>query len=383
MSELVMEKNPVQDRINLLEMDYAALENWLVNDLKQPRFRAAQLWQWIWQKLEMDFSAMSNVSRELREILTEKACIKLPEIVSTSTGKDGTTKFLLEFNDGARVETVLIPALNRVGETRWSQCLSTQVGCPMQCTFCATGQMGFRRNMSMGEILGQVFIGKQWLKDLRPDRPVLRNLVFMGMGEPLLNLQSLIPALQVLGDERGANFSPRRITVSTCGLEKGLEKLGESGLAYLAVSLHAPNQKLREKIMPHAARWDLDKMLAALSAYPLKTRERITFEYLLLGGVNDSLEHAKQLAHILSHIKAKLNLIVYNPVPGLPFKAPEAETVEAFQKYLCDRHITAILRKSRGGDIEAACGQLATPYDDAGKEGSGQEQSTNSTASEQ
>lgn len=372
------EKSPEKEKINLLNLDYPSLESWLVNDLKQPKFRAVQLWQWIWQKLECDFSAMSNISRELREILSEKACIKLPKIISTSTGQDGTTKLLLELEDGARVETVLIPALNRAGETRWSQCLSTQVGCPMKCAFCATGKMGFKRNMSMGEILGQVLLGKQWLKDLRPERPVLRNLVFMGMGEPLLNLQGLIPALQVLGDERGANFSPRRITVSTCGLEKGLEKLGESGLAYLAVSLHAPNQKLREKIMPGAARWDLDKMLAALSNYPLKTRERITFEYLLLGGVNDSLEHAKQLAGILSHIKAKLNLIVYNPVPGLPFKAPQAVDVEAFQKYLCDRHITAILRKSRGADIEAACGQLATTYEDANGDKSNQRQSSNS-----
>ncbi len=351
------------EKINLVEFDYPALENWVVSDLKQPKFRAMQIWQWIWQKLEWDFSKMTNISRELRDILTEKAYVGLPGIVSTSTSKDGTTKFLLEYPDGARVETVMIPALNKAGETRWSQCLSTQIGCPMKCAFCATGKMGYKRNMTMGEILGQVLVGKEWLKDNRPDRPVLRNLVFMGMGEPLLNLQGLILALQVLGDERGANFSPRRITVSTCGIEKGLEKLGESGLAYLAISLHAPNQKLRERIMPKASQWDLDKMLKSLSEYPLKARERITFEYLLLGGVNDSLEYAKQLARILSHIKAKLNLIIYNPVEGLPYKAPEPENVEAFQKYLCDRNITAILRKSRGGDIEAACGQLATDYD--------------------
>lgn len=345
---------------NLLDLDFAALESWLVNGLGQPAFRATQIWQWIWQKLEFDFSKMTNVSRDLRTILEERAAIGLPSIAQSVSGSDGTTKFLLEFADGATVETVLIPAVNRIGETRWSQCLSTQVGCPMGCSFCATGKMGFTRNLSMGEILGQALIGKKWLNDVRPDRPVLRNLVFMGMGEPLLNLKSLIPALRTLNDPKGANFSPRRITVSTCGVEKGLEELGESGLAYLAVSLHAPSQGLREQLMPGAASWNLDRMLKALSRYPLKMRERITFEYLLLGGVNDSLEHAKQLTEILSHIKSKLNLIVYNPVPGLPFKPPKAEAVEAFQKYLCDRHITAILRKSRGGDINAACGQLAT-----------------------
>lgn len=348
-----------EDKINLLELDYPALEAWVVNELGQPKFRAAQLWQWVWQKLERDFDKMTNLSKDFREKLNEKAVVRLPAVVKKSVSKDGTTKLLLESGDGSRIETVLIPALNKAGETRWSQCLSTQAGCPMKCAFCATGKMGFQRNLSMGEILGQVLIGKELLKDFRPDKPVLRNLVFMGMGEPLLNLGALIPALEVLGDERAANFSPRRMTVSTCGVEKGLEKLGESGLAYLAVSLHAPNQSLREKIMPRAARWNLDDMLKALAEYPLKTRERITFEYLLLGGVNDSLEHAKELTRVLSHVKGKLNLIVYNPVEGLPFKAPKAEDVEAFQKYLCDRNITAILRKSRGADIEAACGQLA------------------------
>lgn len=347
-------------KINLLDLDFPELQEYFITELKQPKFRTVQLWQWIWQKLEFDFAAMSNISRELRAILAEKTFVQLPKIVNCQTSRDGTTKFLLEFTDGARAETVLIPAPNKLGEIRWSQCLSTQIGCPMHCAFCATGQMKYKRNMSMAEILGQVLIGKQWLKDLRPDKPVLRNLVFMGMGEPLLNLEGLIPALQVLGDARAANFSPRRITVSTCGLEDGLEKLGESGLAYLAVSLHAPNQALREKIMPGAAKWNLEKMLSALANYPLKTRERITFEYLLLGDVNDSLEHAHQLTVILSHIKAKLNLIVYNPVPGLPFQAPDPQKVAAFQKYLCDRHITAILRKSRGADIAAACGQLAT-----------------------
>lgn len=347
-------------RVNLLDFTLPELEEWFGTKLDQPKFRAAQVWQWLWQKLVLDFSAMTNVSKSLRQELAQIATIELPEIKAKRTAADGTTKLLLRFADGALAETVLIPAINRAGETRWSQCLSTQIGCPMACAFCATGQMGFTRNMSMGEIVAQVLIGKMHLDDTRPDRPILRNLVFMGMGEPLLNLDNLLPALRVLGDEKGANFSPRRITVSTCGVEKGLRELGASGLAYLAVSLHAPSQELRKTLMPGAATWPLGEMLSSLAAYPLKTRERITFEYLLLGGVNDSLEHARELARVLSHVKAKVNLIVYNPVPGLPFKAPESGKVEAFQKYLCDKNFTAILRKSRGADIEAACGQLRT-----------------------
>lgn len=345
--------------VNLLEMTLPALRKWLEEELREPRFRADQVWQWIWQKLVRNFGEMTNVSVKLRRKLEELAVIKWPELLKTQESADGVKKLLLGLEDGARIETVLIPAENRRCEIRWSQCLSTQVGCPMGCQFCATGQLGFKRNLSMGEILGQVLWGRQFLDDVHPDRPVVRNLVFMGMGEPLLNLSALMPALECLHEEGGANFSSRRITVSTCGLGPELRELGESGLAYLAVSLHAPTQEIREKIMPRAAQWPLDKMMAALANYPLKARERVTFEYLLLGGVNDRPEHARQLARLLNPIKAKLNLIIYNRVAGLPFCAPEPEAVEAFQKILWEKNITAILRKSRGSDISAACGQLA------------------------
>ncbi|MBO5491212.1 MAG: radical SAM protein, partial [Desulfovibrio sp.] len=230
--------------------------------------------------------------------------------------------------------------------------------CAMGCTFCSTGQMGFERNMSMGEILGQVLVARAHLGDARPDRPVLRNLVFMGMGEPLLNLREVMRALQSLNNDKGLNFSPRRITVSTCGIEKGLRELGESGLAYLAVSLHAPTQELRARIMPKAARWPLEELVAALQSYPLKTRERITFEYLLLGGVNDGPEQARELARLVGSVKGKLNLIVYNPAEGAPYAAPAEDRVLAFEQCLWKRHITAIVRKSKGQDIRAACGQL-------------------------
>lgn len=346
------------ERIDILELEYGQLEKWMVEGLGEPKFRAAQVWQWVWQKLARDFASMTDVAKKLRQKLAETAVIEWPEIEAVQTSRDGTTKFLLRFKDGAMAETVLIPSEDRAGSRRWTQCLSSQIGCPMQCAFCATGQMGFRRNMSSGEILGQVLVARDYLDDRRADWPILRNIVFMGMGEPLLNMSSLIPALRVLGHERGLNFSPRRITVSTCGIEKGLRELGEGGLAYLAVSLHAPTQELRGKIMPKAATWHLDDMVAALACYPLKTRERITFEYLLLGGINDSIEHAKKLAGLVGRVKGKLNLIVYNPTPGLPFVAPEPEQIEKFQKYLWNKNVTAILRKSKGADIAAACGQL-------------------------
>ena len=348
-----------EQKFDLLEFTRPKLRSLFMEELKEPAFRADQVWQWLWQKLTCDFSAMTNVAKKLRSVLSEIVFINLPEIQDKKVGEDGTTKFLLRLADGTPIETVLIPAPNRAGEIRWSQCLSTQAGCPMGCSFCATGNMGYVRNLGVSEILAQVFIGRKHLEDVHPDRPVLRNLVFMGMGEPLLNIKNLMPALQILNDPLGSNFSPRRITVSTCGIEQGLRELGDSGLAWLAVSLHAPNQELRARIMPGAAKWPLDDMLAALEKYPLKTRERITFEYLLLGGVNDSEAHARELVRILSRIRAKVNLIPYNPVQGLPYAKPAEAAVADFQKILCDKNITAILRKSRGADIGAACGQLA------------------------
>ncbi|MDE6735028.1 MAG: 23S rRNA (adenine(2503)-C(2))-methyltransferase RlmN [Desulfovibrio sp.] len=345
-------------RPNLLDLTLPALIDWMRDELGEPKFRAVQLWQWLWRKMARDFEGMSDISRATRARLAEAARIRWPEVAQKQESADGTVKFLLRMEDGALVESVLIPSEGRDGARRWSQCLSSQVGCPMACTFCATGSMGFGRNLSMGEILGQVLVARDYLGDTRPDWPVLRNLVFMGMGEPLLNWGAVKDALVSLNDDRGLNFSPRRITVSTCGIREGLRELGDSGLAYLAVSLHAPNQALREKLMPRAARWPLPELMAALAAYPLKTRERITFEYLLLGGVNDSPEHAAELARLVNRVRGKLNLIVFNPWPGAPWQAPSEERVLAFERALWDRNITAIVRKSKGQDIAAACGQL-------------------------
>ena len=394
---------------DILDLTYGELERFLTEEMHERPFRAKQLWQWLWQKGVTDFESMTDVSKNTRAELAKRAYIRWPEIAQTQVSTDGTTKFLLRLADGALVETVLIPG----ARGRLTQCLSCQVGCAMGCTFCSTGAMGFERNMTMAEILGQVLVARRYLDELarrglpmpgaenladspedlfgaqemdqedgdwddggetspesggsaaqnapapgRGGRDALRNLVFMGMGEPLLNLPNVMRALETLNSGTGLNFSPRRITVSTCGLREGLKELGDSGLAYLAVSLHAPTQELREKIMPKAARWPLDKFMEALSAYPLKTRERLTFEYLLLGGVNDGVEHAKALARLMSRVRGKLNLIIYNPADGMPYMKPTPERILAFEQYLWSKNITAIIRKSKGQDIKAACGQL-------------------------
>ncbi len=343
---------------NLLDFTLPELTAFLA-ELGHPRFRAVQLWQWLWQHMARDFDSMTSLSRALREQLARVAVITWPDVDRIQVSADGTTKFLLRLEDGQKVETVLIPSTNREGNVRWTQCLSTQVGCAMACTFCSTGTMGFTRNMTMAEILGQILVARDYLHDTRPQWPVLRNLVFMGMGEPLLNYDNLTRALESLNENGGLNFSPRRITVSTCGIRKGLRQLGESGLAFLAISLHAPTQELRKKLMPAAASWPLDDLLDTLNSYPLKTRERITFEYLLLGGVNDGPEQARQLVKVVRAVRrSKINLIIYNESAGSPYREPAHERVLAFEKILWDAGITAVIRKSKGRDIDAACGQL-------------------------
>ena len=341
----------------ILNLTLDELTHWLCRDMGEAPFRARQLWKWLWQRRARSFAVMSDLPLALRSRLEENARIVWPAVESTRVSSDGTVKFLLRLSDGELVETVLIASESREGKGRLTQCLSSQVGCPMGCTFCGTGAMGFTRNMSMGEILGQVLVAQDYLGDAQGGTR-LRNLVFMGMGEPLLNLAEVMKSLKTLNSEPGLSFSPRRITVSTCGIEKGLRELGESGLAYLAVSLHAPSQELRARLMPRATLWPLPALLDSLRAYPLKARERLTFEYLLLGGINDSLEHAVALAGIMAKVKGKLNLIAYNPVNGTPYRAPTPEALQAFENHLRAKHITAIVRKSRGRDIEAACGQL-------------------------
>ncbi|WP_243357611.1 23S rRNA (adenine(2503)-C(2))-methyltransferase RlmN [Fundidesulfovibrio terrae] len=345
---------------NLLDLSFHQLEALLVS-LGEPPFRARQVWQWLWQKAVASPLSMTNLSKALRERLAEAAEIRMPRVAQKLESSDGTVKFVLDLDEGenaASIETVLIPE-----KTHYTQCLSTQAGCAMACTFCRTGQMGLTRNLTPGEILGQILVAKAHLAAV-DTRLNLRNLVFMGMGEPLLNYNNLLQAIEALHHPQGLDFSTRRITVSTVGIVPGILEFGRSGMGALAVSLHAPTQELREKIMPKAAKaLPLNKLIETLKQIPLKPRETITFEYVLLGGVNDSLQQAKELVRILSHVKGKVNLIAYNESPGLPYKTPDPAAVEAFQKALWDKGITVTLRKSKGRDIFAACGQLLAAHE--------------------
>lgn len=339
-------------RPNLLDLTFHELETLMAN-LGEPPFRARQVWQWLWQKGATSPEEMTNLSKDLRSRLAEASVIVLPRVARKLESADGTVKFLLALHDGESIETVLIPE-----KTHYTQCLSTQAGCAMACTFCRTGLMGLRRNLSHGEILGQILVARNHLEAAATGLK-LRNLVFMGMGEPLMNYDNLLHSLESLHHPQGLDFSTRRVTVSTVGIVPGILEFGRAGMGALAVSLHAPTQELREKIMPKAARaLPLDKLMEVLGKYPLAHRETITFEYVLLGGVNDTPQHARELVRLISHVKGKVNLIAYNESPGLPYKAPKPEDVEAFQKILWDKSVTVTLRKSKGRDIFAACGQL-------------------------
>ncbi|MBI5518908.1 MAG: 23S rRNA (adenine(2503)-C(2))-methyltransferase RlmN [Desulfovibrio sp.] len=342
-------------KADLLNLTRSELEAFVVDELKQPRFRSDQLWHWLWHRGAQSFDAMTNLSRELKGKLAERAAIVYPGVDVVRVSRDGTIKLLLKLADGERIETVLIPMAGH-----YTQCLSTQVGCAMACSFCSTGELGLTRNMTMGEILGQIMVARAHLAQngLQP----LKNLVFMGMGEPLMNLTELLRSLETLGSAEGISIASRRSTVSSVGIPQGLKILGDSGLAVPAISLHAPTQELREKLMPKAARVPLDELLGCLDRYPLKSRERVTYEYIMLGGVNDSLAHAKQLVRLLGQRRCKVNLIGYNPPPPetgkAPFQAPDPEGVLAFENYLRSKSITTFIRRSMGQDIAAACGQL-------------------------
>ena len=339
------------ERQNLLDLSFHKMEDFLTG-LGEPPFRARQVWQWLWQKKTVSPAEMTNVTKALREKLEEVAVIRRPEVAKRLESRDGTVKYVLALNDGNAVETVLIPE-----KGYYTQCLSSQVGCAMACTFCRTGQMGLTRNLTPGEILGQILVARADIES-RGFPFKLRNLVFMGMGEPLLNYNNLLQSLESLHHPQGLDFAARRITVSTVGIVPGLLEAGKSGLCALAISLHAPTQELRAQIMPKAARLPLDELMRVLAQIPLKPRERLTFEYVLLGGVNDSPAEARELVRLMRRVRGKVNLIAFNPAPGLPYQAPDPAKVAAFQKIIWDQEITVTLRKSKGQDIFAACGQL-------------------------
>jgi 23S rRNA (adenine2503-C2)-methyltransferase len=344
----------VDAKTNLLGMSQSDLEQFFAAHGEKP-FRVRQLLQWIYQRGVTDFDEMTDLSKATRAWLAAETEVALPEVTARHDSADGTVKWLFASGAGQAVETVFIPEPGR-----GTLCISSQVGCALDCAFCATGAQGFNRNLSSAEIVGQVRHAIAELPRRNNGQPAVTNVVFMGMGEPLANYRNLAPALDLLVSDLAFGLSRRRVTVSTSGLVPALEKLGNECNVALAVSLHAPNDALRDEIVPINKLHPIATLLQACWAYAAKHANRfITFEYVMLRGVNDSLAHADQLAGLLKGKPAKINLIPFNPFPDTRFKRSSAETIRKFQERLRQRGLVATTRKTRGDDIDAACGQLA------------------------
>ncbi len=338
-------------RLNVKLLSHNELQARLV-DMGLKSYRAGQILKWIYTHYVLSFEGMTNIAKGERGLLASVFTIPAPKISKTEVSRDGTRKFLFELEDRHSIESVLIP-----DEDRKTLCISSQVGCRQACRFCLTGSGGFTRDLRDYEISDQVLEVSRILSQERARS--ITNIVLMGMGEPLANFDEVIKALKIITSEAGLGFSPRRVTVSTAGLVPEIEKLGESGVKVnLAVSLNATTDEVRNKIMPVNRRYPMEELVAACKRFPLEPRRRITFEYVMLKGVNDSGEDAQRLAKLLRGIKCKVNLIPFNPFPGSEFERPDDITVRRFQKILLDHHYTAPVRESRGRDISAACGQL-------------------------
>jgi 23S rRNA (adenine2503-C2)-methyltransferase len=334
---------------DLAELEPAELETTLSAVGCEP-FHSHQIYRWIYKCGVTDFGRMTDLSKALRARLQDDFVVNTPRIVSDETSTDGTRKLALELGDGRRIESVFIPDTPSM-----TFCISTQVGCAMGCGFCLTGKMGLVRNLTAGEIAGQVRVLAATTGML--DHPF--NIVLMGMGEPLHNYEQTMKALRILHSQHGLAISPRRVTLSTVGIIPGLERLAREPLMpNLAVSLHATTDEQRTMLVPPNKRYPLAAILDTCRKFPLKKRSRITFEYVMLGDVNDGPDDARRLVKLLSGIKSKVNLIPLNPAPGIAYDRPSDDRVNRFAQILADRHITVSVRKSRGRDIRAACGQL-------------------------
>jgi 23S rRNA (adenine2503-C2)-methyltransferase len=321
------------------------------------RMRASQLWRWIHHYGVTDFAAMTDVAKETRSSLAEAFTLARPEVVERQVSKDGTRKWLIRMAPGIEVETVYIPDVGRAG----ALCVSSQVGCTLNCTFCHTGTQALVRNLTAAEIVAQVQVARDDLGEWpspKEDRR-LSNIVFMGMGEPLYNLDNVADAIDIIADNEGIAISRRRITVSTSGVVPELKALGERTQAMLAISLHATNDALREKLVPLNRKYPIAELMAAIRAYPqLSNAKRVTFEYVMLKGVNDSPADAKALVKLLAGVPAKINLIPFNPWPGTEYECSDWKTIEAFAAILNRAGYASPIRTPRGRDILAACGQL-------------------------
>jgi 23S rRNA (adenine2503-C2)-methyltransferase len=348
-------------RLDIAGAELHELEQSLA-DLGEPRFHGRQVFQWIHRRGVTDLALMSDLSRELRATLAGHFDLRTPSVVQREQSVDGTTKFLLRLEDGKHIETVCIPesfsgAPDPSESDRITFCLSTQVGCAMRCAFCLTGKMGIDRNLTAGEIVGQVRVLVREL-GLTEQR---FNLVLMGMGEPLHNYDNTMKALRILADEHGMAVSPRRVTLSTVGVLPALERLAtEPVMPNLAISLHSTTEAQRDLLVPINRKYGIEDLLNACRRFPLKRRERITFEYVMLKDVNDTPDDARRLVRLLNGIKGKVNLLPLNEAAGIPFERPSDAAVNRFARILSERGVTVSVRKSRGRDIRAACGQLIT-----------------------
>ena len=341
-------KNP-SEIIDLKNLNPAELNQFL-GAFGKERYRSVQILRWLYQKGAQSFDEMTNLSKKFRNELSQVSLISKLHPLRVEQARDGTKKFLFELDDGNRIESVLIP-----DKTRLTLCLSTQVGCAFGCRFCLTGRLGWKRDLKTSEILNQILTVRRML----PPKTSITNIVLMGMGDPLANYENSLKAIELMAHPDAFKFSSRRITLSTVGLLPGLERLAKEKISFrLAISLNASDEETRNNLMPVNRRYPLSKILALCKNFPLRRRTRITFEYVMVQGMNDSPQDAKRLLRILRGIPSKINLIPLNEAPEIPFERPSDEKVKRFQEILMEGGLTAIVRTSKGRDISAACGQL-------------------------
>ncbi|MEE9343419.1 MAG: 23S rRNA (adenine(2503)-C(2))-methyltransferase RlmN [Gammaproteobacteria bacterium] len=346
------------EKVNLLNYDRTRLADWFVSLGEKP-FRATQMLKWIYQQGSHDFEDMLNISKGLRARLQDIAVIAGPAIREDQISEDGTRKWLFELSDGNCIETVYIPETERA-----TLCVSSQVGCALNCSFCSTAQQGFNRNLTTAEIIGQVWQASRILANDSSHPVPISNVVMMGMGEPLLNLDNVVPAMNLMQDDFGFALSKRRVTLSTAGVVPGLYELAKVSDVSLALSLHAPYDELRTELVPLNKKYPIAEVLKACRDYVGEGRRRVTIEYVMLAGINDSDDHARALANVLSQLPSKINLIPFNPFPNTSYSCSSGNRIHRFRDILHNLGIVTITRKTRGDDIDAACGQLAGEFTD-------------------
>lgn len=353
MSEAPATAVTAPNRVNLFDLDRAGLQQFFIG-IGEKKYRAEQVMKWLYHQQVDRFDAMTDVGKALRTKLDACAELVLPKVMHEQQSADGTTKWVLALPGGNAIETVYIPETSR-----GTLCVSSQVGCSLNCSFCSTAKQGFNRNLGASEIIGQVWIANQRLKALgRGERPIT-NVVMMGMGEPLLNFDNVVAAMDLMRDDFGFGLANKRVTLSTAGLVPMIDDLSRKSDVSLAVSLHAPNDALRDQLVPLNKKYPIAELMAACNRYVAKRpRSSITFEYTLMKGVNDKPEHARALVKLLRRVPSKLNLIPFNPFPGTEYERSDAATIDTFKKIVMAAGLIATVRRTRGDDIDAACGQL-------------------------